>query len=375
MQISCIVRVALRLTVIGFVFSLTIEVCSRLEDSIKYGAPFWGKYSAECLKFSENGIPYNLPNARFEKWKHNGLGFRGPEISIEKQIGESRVVCLGASESYGLYESPDMEWPAQLRKILPSEKFQVINASVVGLGMRNFEPYLHKRVLPLHPDIVVLCINPFFYAAAFEKSVQPKKTTVIKIAKSTVLDQHPCRDAFQFRSLPRAKQALKQALSSCFPDSLRRYQLATMKRQISSLEREKLRGLEPRNIASESSLISFKQDLTILVRSLKSQGIEVVLCSYPALIDHTNLKIYPEIFLDNRRFFIQFSLKGMIDILERFNLVVHNVAIEERTIFVDAHAIMPKNTKYFGDNVHYTDVGARRIAEAVARKLQKEMIQ
>jgi hypothetical protein len=48
-----------------------------------------------------NGVHYNIPNARYEKWEINSLGFRGKEIDLEKKEGQIRIVCLGVSETFG----------------------------------------------------------------------------------------------------------------------------------------------------------------------------------------------------------------------------------------------------------------------------------
>ena len=78
-----------------------------------------------------NGIPQNIPSARYGKWGINSLGFRGKEIDMEKKEGQIRILCFGVSETFGFYESKDKEWPSQLGEIL-GDKFprvEVINVS------------------------------------------------------------------------------------------------------------------------------------------------------------------------------------------------------------------------------------------------------
>lgn len=86
-------------------FLLTIEVCARIDDAVRYGAPLWGPYSADQLRSRDlDGIPHNVPGASFQKWHNDSYGFRGTEIAPKPHRETIRVVCLGASESYGLYE-------------------------------------------------------------------------------------------------------------------------------------------------------------------------------------------------------------------------------------------------------------------------------
>lgn len=359
----------LKFTVAVVFFLLTLELCTRIDDAIRYSAPLWGEYTANNLKSSdEDGISYNIANARFEKWHNNRHGFRGPEITSIKSPGTIRVVCLGASESYGLYESPGKEWPAQLRALLPSPKYQVINVSVVGLGLSSYEAYLKKYVLNLEPDIVVCFVNPLFYAAGFEKkqgsSKSSQKAEVITTAKKSIFPTAII--SAQSRSLPRLKQVFKKALKSSFPNVLKRYQIWNLQKQINETELRNLGGLYPKDSVSAESAMSFSNDLSRFVSFLQSRHINVLLSTYPALISRDNLSRYPDIFMDNRRFFIGLSFSGMIDVLEKYNSAIRDVAAIQRIMFADCQSAIPKTDHYFGDNVHFTDQGAGLVAKVIA---------
>jgi len=354
------------------IFVLTIEVCARLDDAIKYGAPFLEEYSYGRLQSRDiDGLPYNLPNARFEKWQHNSLGFRGPEVRQNKPSSMVRVVCIGTSESYGLYESPGKEWPSQLQAILPTSKYEVVNASVVGLDLSSFDAYLKKHILPLDPDIIILVVSPLFYVTGIERTAAEnslsaqteRKIETRKVSMMSKLMKN-------IRSLPKIKQISKQALMNNFPNLLKGYQLRNLQRQIEEIERFRLNGRKARDAVPDIYVDRFHKELSKLVESIRSQGIEVMLSSSPALISHDNISEYPEIFLDNRRFFIEFSFAGMIDTIMKCNLVVARVAVEQGAMFVDSAALLQKSTEYFSDNVHFTDKGAQLIAEAVAAQLR-----
>lgn len=356
----------------SLVFLLTLEMCARIDDLIRYDAPLWKEYSADCLRSSDSeGISFNIPNAMFQKWQNNSYGFRGPEILPVKQPGTVRVVCLGASESYGLYESPGKEWPAQLRTLLPSPKYQVINVSVVGLGLGSYEAYLKKHVLKLEPDIIICLINPLFYAAGFEKK-QENQSSLSKTdgKKASRKNISPAKVIIaNSRCLPKLKQAFKQALQSSFPIVLKRYQIWNLQKQIIAAEAAHLGGRKPKDVVSTDSVTSFGKDLSKFVSFLESQKIQVLLGTYPALISRDNLTIYPDMFLDNRRFFVGFSLLGMLDILDKYNSAIRGVAVEHGAMLADCQALIPKTDRYFGDNVHYTDHGARLVAEGIAEQI------
>jgi len=367
-----ILSVSVKFMIFAALFAVTMEICARIDDAVRYGAPFLGKYSSERLRSRDNlGSSFNVPNARFEKWQHNSLGFRGPEVATRKKPGVTRVVCLGTSESYGLYESPGREWPAQLRELLPGSRYEVVNASMVGLNLSSFNTYLEKHVFPLDPDIVVLTVNPLFYVTSQNKIAKQGVRPVTDPAQKSTPPPRSLRESLvgNLRVFPKLKQVVKQAVSENSPATLKRYQISSTMRQVQEIERMRLQGRKPMKAVPESYLANFEKELNSTIDLIRSRNCEVVLTSYPALISSENLASYPDIFLDNRRFCIELSLMGIIDTFNRFNSVTAHVSRQQRTPFVDTHLLLPKSTEFFGDNVHYTDKGATVFAEGVSRLL------
>ena len=200
------------------IFLLTIELCTRIDDKIRYDAPFSGEYSSDRLRTVDNiGIPINVPNSRFEKWENNTFGFRGPEITLEKPRGVIRCVCMGTSETYGLYEGSGREWPSRLNEMLGREgNYQVINSSIVGLRMDNYKEYLDAHVLKLKPDIVIIMVNPFMYFAGIARKagqdhIRQEQKTAMK-SGSSVKDTF-----FVSRSYAKLIQTTKKRLKKLCP--------------------------------------------------------------------------------------------------------------------------------------------------------------
>ena len=370
-MIANLLRYSCKFFIVVIIILCTIEICARIDDSLSYDAPFFLKYTSNRLRGADGGIPHNIPNASFEKWKNNNLGFRGPGIQLNKKKGVERIVCLGASESYGLHESPGMEWPAQLRNLLHQKSFEVINASVVGLSLRQYRAYLSKYVLPLKPDKIIVYVNPFFSACRFERNKatggsKPQSSPTKK--RPMKIDSESVESGFQWRSRAKIKQVLKGVLAENFPSLLLSYQIKNLKQQIVSAEEKYLKGKAPVDKVSNESLEKYRETLSSLVRFLKDQGVEVVLTTYPALISSTNIDQYPEVFLDNRRFCIACSFTGMVNILDRFRISTLEVAVDNKVEILDLALLVPKSLELFGDNVHYTDRGAAIVAELLAEK-------
>ena len=87
---------AIKFSISICLFFTTMEMSARIDDHIKYNAPFFENYSSDLLrKFDSNEIPFNVPNAKYEKWENNNSGFRGKIISIVKPANTNRIVCMG----------------------------------------------------------------------------------------------------------------------------------------------------------------------------------------------------------------------------------------------------------------------------------------
>ena len=95
----------LRIFVGLLIFVLAVEMCARVDDFIAYGAPFGESYTSDRLYEHDQIGQRGRPGARYKKWHLNSLGYRGPEL----RNGTIRIICLGASETFGLYEADGEE--------------------------------------------------------------------------------------------------------------------------------------------------------------------------------------------------------------------------------------------------------------------------
>lgn len=355
-------------------FMIAIEICARIDDKISFSAPLIPKYNSDSLRsYDKDGLPINVPNSRFEKWQHNRYGFRGPDFEEISPVGTTRIICLGASESYGLHESPGKEWPAQLQELLPSPQFQIVNASRAGLGFNSYERYVEKYILPLHPDKLVLVINPLFYFDNLEKSLSIKKSTTRSGPQSpgrsriqTVIDN--CR------SLPKIKTTVKAAFAANFPNVFERYQVWNLMRQLKNYEATSLKGKQTLDQVPDEYVKHLHTDLKRLVSSISQHNIDVIVCTYPSLASHENIDRYPVQLLDLRRFFARYSLVGVAAAIDAFNTTVTTVASEMKIKLVEGNKSVPKTSEFFGDGVHYTDRGALFFATAVAKQVNPEYV-
>ncbi len=90
---------------------VTAEVAVRVEEWFRWRTPIGSplQVATDLAIRDATGI-HPAPNTAFRKWRFNSVGTRG----AEPVDGVPRLIVTGASESFGLYESPDREYPKQL---------------------------------------------------------------------------------------------------------------------------------------------------------------------------------------------------------------------------------------------------------------------
>ncbi|OGR86750.1 MAG: hypothetical protein A2021_09700 [Elusimicrobia bacterium GWF2_52_66] len=91
----------------------------------------------------------------------NEMGFREKEIPLVKKSGALRILCLGASPTFGWGVEETDRYSNVLQKMLlessfPGENFEVINAGIIGYSSYQGSVLLKKIMPILKPDIVTV---------------------------------------------------------------------------------------------------------------------------------------------------------------------------------------------------------------------------
>jgi len=89
----------------------------------------------------------------------NKRGFRGLDFSDSKEPGVIRIVCLGASSTFGYFDRDDETYPVYLEQVLNERyagkvKFEVINFGIPHLNATEIYNLFVAEGLQLQPDIV-----------------------------------------------------------------------------------------------------------------------------------------------------------------------------------------------------------------------------
>jgi lysophospholipase L1-like esterase len=331
------------------VFLVTLEVCARVDDWVSYGASLVGPYDAEVLYTYDELGKTGRPGAHYQKWKLNSHGFRGPDL----QPGRTQILCIGASETFGLYEGPDGEWPRHLERILNNGSqqplFNVVNSAYPGMSLSTALRRLPVWISQVRPRVIVIYPSLAAYISPPPLSAPPAR--------------EPKRPFFEPRIAPRLKTLLKDTLPQPLQDKIRSFETQRAAANIKVAER-----LPDQNIER------FRQDVQQVVSLAKSNGIEVVLVTHATLFGNEVQPEFRPMLRSWRKFYPMLAEDGFLDMERRLNDVLREEAQREGALLVDAAHEMPTGYKAFVEFVHFTDEGAEALARLVASKMKESTI-
>ena len=109
------------------------------------------------IKYTTMGLE---PNQHSQTININSDGFRGPEISKEKQDNTYRIIVVGGSTTFGSGVKDDETHPAHLQKIFDSKeldfKVEVINGGVPGAWSENEIRFIKEKMIDYEPDLFIV---------------------------------------------------------------------------------------------------------------------------------------------------------------------------------------------------------------------------
>lgn len=339
---------------------LVVELVARVEERITFGVPLDSRVaSPNDLVWMHADGARGRPGARYQKWGLNNLGFRGPDMEPVPPPGVTRVVVVGASETFGLYESPGKEYPRLLEDSLRGRArrscahhgagIEVANAALPGMATPSMERLLDGAVRDARPDLVVLYPSPGFYLNARA----PKPTMGAAGTDSTL----PWRNALRFRALERARRQLKALVPDPVLDVARRAIISRRNRAAEPV-------LFPDVPADR--LAQFESDLRSVVGMARSLGVPVI------LVGHANATMAPG-FDDPGlvgAWVYQFPAatgSALMGFHARALALERGIATDSGVAFVDLPAALQGRWRdAFADFVHFTDAGSAVVAAVLA---------
>lgn len=357
--------IALVLSLAG-TFALSFELACRIEDRIRYGMPMFSAIRDEDdLIVRDQAGMHGRPGARFQNFSLNSLGMRGPEVRLAKATTTLRVVTVGASETFGLYESPGHEYPRQLEAMLNARlaqscapargrRVEVINAAIFGMSLPTAEQDLRLRVAPTHPDVIVAYPTPPHYLEE-EMPRASRPDSARKAPPPLAQRLHP-------RAIGRLREQVKALLPSPIADWMRR-------RQTERAVQRHAAGWRWTSVPNDR-LAAYESDLRRLVGTMRAIG------GIPLLMTHANA-FSPSTPRDAallarwERFYQRATGATIVAFDSVARDVTMRVAADSGVTVIDAqHALYERaaagDRPFFADYAHFTDAGATQMASLIA---------
>jgi hypothetical protein len=351
-QVASKVRRASAWLGLGLTVLLAGEITARVDDRLRLGVPLLAvpDHDRDLVQHDEFGI-HGKPNGRFKKWRLNQYGFRGPDIALVAPAGCARIMVLGASETFGLYESPGMEYPAQLQSLLrPTGCFEVVNTAVAGLTLRGLEVLWANWASRFKPDVVILYPTPAFYLANNPPGYpKPSSTTATAEAPPWWT--------------PRLMQRAHDVIH--IPEFIQRHRDAA--------HLAALRAGQPAGWAfpgvPDDRLQQFHDDLDRLVGAIAVTG------ALPVLVTHANAfgPVLSQADKDDLGNVLGFTPRASEGIWRDFEARTAEATVEvaaARAVpVVDARNKLSGQRALFADATHFTDAGSRAMAGLLAEHI------
>ncbi|MBZ5647070.1 MAG: hypothetical protein LAN37_07585 [Acidobacteriia bacterium] len=340
MKAAKLLRVALG----AVIFVLVLELCARLDDHVTFGAPVSGVYSDENLYENDRLGKRGKPNARYRKWQLNEFGYRGPRVEKDRV----HIVCFGASETFGLYESEDHEFPRQLERELNARAgrpaFQVVNVAYPGLTLPTATLRVPEIVERIQPRVALIYTTPSFYI-----DMPPKQSQrVVKVLPPP---------SFEWRLGERVRNVAKAVLPDAVQTWLRQWQIEHSLGARAAIER-----------LPDGDVKRFGDDLSELLSTLRAHGVEPVVVTHATAFgdDRTPDR---DLLISWRKFHPKLKEEGFLDMERRMNQAMRDAAAAQDVAVIDIAREIPPDRKYFADFEHFTDAGAALMAERLAEGL------
>jgi hypothetical protein len=345
-------------------FAFSLEAACRMEDWVQFRTPIFAleRSQVDLLVRDAVGV-HGRPGGRFQKWSLNAFGMRGPDVSLAKPPRVLRIVTAGASETFGLYESPGQEYPRQLEDSLNARlrdrtlgcgkwTAQVLNSAMPGMSLPTADQDIRLRVHPLKPDFVVLYATPPAYLFD-DAPVAARPDSLIRVAPRL-----PARNAVFPRVADRLRTQLKTLIPTALQDRIRRHEISVM------LDHH-LRDWRFKSVPVER-VNAFDADLRQAVGSIRSTG------AIPVLMTHAN-RFFGSANSDGaalrmwEKFYPRASGQTILAFDSAARLTTIAVARDSQAVLVDLAATLARSKGApFADYSHFTDLGAAITAGTVS---------
>jgi lysophospholipase L1-like esterase len=274
----------------------------------------------------------------------NQWGLRGPSFEIEKAPGVTRVLCIGASTTFGQPGDDDSEiWTTQLALRLGTspdgQRYEVLNGAVPGYMVTQSLENFRRSLARFKPDVVVVCHAATDLAAHTRRQFGGGQAV-----------------SYGLPSLSRYAEGVSLA-----------YELAranTAFLRAGQFRRNRDRRVDQRGVERFESALS-----ELIIECQKTQA-QVIVCTFARAFSANQPPATRAKLAATACFFNpQLGIDGLIDAYERYNEAIRQAAGESGARVADADRMIPREEACFRDSIHFSPLGHQRMADVVAEQI------
>jgi hypothetical protein len=334
--------------------ALSSELTARFHDYLSHSIPFWHSpdHDKDLTTTGLHGERHGRPFGVYGRWKMNNVGLHGADIDPSAGGSRVRILVLGSSEAFGLYESPGNEFPGVLHRLLSQqEHHEVLNAALpgmtVGAAAHNYKHWSSK----FRANIVVLYSNPLFYLNVSRGPIQPSTSQPIAKVDETA--------PFRFRMEGRLRDTL----------SLPQWLVDIRDARTLARARAEHRPDWIFQSAPAEQLTYFESDVRSFVTLVKEFGATPVLVTHATKV---KARSSPQLMKEVERAVVhtpRATPAALLDFEEKANEVIRRISDEHNIPMIDVDKQISGRVDYFADFVHFSDEGASRVAHEMATSL------
>ncbi len=345
---------------VGLLFAfILIEIMLRV-----MGNPFGFRIKGDqiLLPVHRQYEIHNTTNDKLDEYivhKKNSLGFRGvePPADFENYL---TILVVGGSTTECFYLSEGQTWIDQLELNLENsfDHTWINNAGLDGHSTYGHNILMDDYVAKLRPKVVLFLVGAndmgLEELGEFDRQVQIDTFSVVGLIKSA---SKYSEVVSLFFNLARFFATQNQELNH---GTLNLLEMPYV--ELSDQAREEF------NRPHREKYLGYYEDrLKQLINKSREIGIEPILITQPALY---GFGVDPVTGVDLARVSVN-DVDGQTqwEVLELYNDVTRYVGQENNAHVIDLASVLPKDSSYFYDMLHFTPAGAKEVAEIINLEL------
>ena len=290
----------------------------------------------------------------------NSLGFRGPEKPI-KWDDYFTIITVGGSTTECCYLADGKTWSDNLYRKLSGSfpRLWVNNAGFGGHSSFGHLILLQDYLVKLHPKMILMLVgcNDLAREDLSASDKYSMKGTYGSIASFFTKNSELANLSANMLRVKRAKT--KHLTDSYINLDQKKFDTITVSDKVILA---KIKNHE------RQWLPDYKKRLDSIVKISRANGIDLVLLTQPSLFGK-GIDPITNADLEKHRLYDDVNGLQWWKIMERYNDITRQVALENDIFLIDLAREMPKSSLYFYDIVHFTNAGAEKVSEIIYDEL------